>query len=67
MKIFLIPLLIAIAVNVIADLFIYNQLKGISFAKKALQRIHIALSLTLGAIVVAAAIAPISLLNIPGK
>ena len=67
MKIFLIPLLIAIAVNVIADLFIYNQLKGISFAKKALQRIHIALSLTLGAIVVAAAIAPISLLNIPAK
>lgn len=67
MKIFLIPLLIAIAANAVADLFIYNQLKGISFAKILLQRIHIALSLTIGAIVVAAAIAPISLLDIPAK
>ena len=67
MKIFLIPLLIAIAANVIADLFIYKQLKGISVAKKALQRIHIALSLTIGAIVVTAAVAPVSLLDIPAK
>ncbi|MGN0214789.1 MAG: metallophosphoesterase [Muribaculaceae bacterium] len=67
MKIFLIPLLIAFALNAIADFFIYNQLKGVSFAKKTLQRIHIALSLTLGAIVVAAAVAPVSLLDTTAK
>lgn len=67
MKIFLIPLLIAFALNAIADYFIYKQLKGISVANKILQRIHIALSLTLGAIVVAAAIAPVSLFGIAYK